>query len=1228
MAIGTQADATDRVIPTLLIGLGGTGAEVLMRVRRLFFERYGANPDGSVGYPFVGYLAIDTNNEAFTKIQNADLSEYVRRNIQLRVGGDPPEAINCLVDERAYNEYLTGGERDHPHIFSWLERPVLTRVGAVRLTGGAGQCRPLGRLAFFHHFDRIRDAVQRRIEEIQRNSQPAAAQPWLKYNVQVDPTRLHVVVIYSLAGGTGAGMFLDTGMLVRKVVTEDLKLTGVQVYYTHFAVLPEIFLRGVQLGAPHMRSAIQENAYGALREMEYFSMSRVEAFGLSIPPPAGEAARSAEAEPYYRVQWTRGERPYDVHTAPWDLCYLVGSENDAVLGDRLPVEDVFQMLADHLFIDFDPSELGRHKRAQLPNLSQQTHTAMEDEVRDQDGVPVYRRYLSRRFSTFGLSKIYFDRVRMRRAAGYRLALRLVREWWLRPSRLTPSGLVEEADRDLGNPTGAQGDVTQTHLPGEGELLPLSLDVLADRVARGEAGHTDWTARLADEARQLLDQLQEIPAGTGGDDPAGLIEAYQRRHLEQLRRSEGGVAGVVIQEFTTRRTRLEDWARSRVDRLFSFQLDRHGVEGVRDLLRRYAELLRERVEKATALLNRPPTQRVPWQDRLRDARRVPLRRLFPSFSRSATRAETERSVRVVTRHLDATYRYQAAAEARTVLDTARRLLTDDDPSSYVVMLDRFRRTLQTAEIEGFFQEEFETLNGRRAPDHGAQRSAPLGAVGRRSHGLFDRIDPKDYDRHISLALKPAGLTDADGVLDWPGVERAVLEQLRKAGRPRWRGVERLGDLVVQILRLDAAPTGGLPAAPLTGPAPAHSAAELASDLAEACEELLARFVTGTDALQVFFNGQPDPADRNAILDQFCRFSSPYLRRNPTIASAKQLHTPANVCLGLPAAGSDLGRKFLQELVATPSAPQLDTQNPAVFQVKDDELMLYQDRHGVPVAYYQGLDQLATLYDRSNRLEEAHLDYNALVKTHRLPDIRLVDQSQHKHLTSCIEMAIVGTTTGRLPHDRRSFKVVVPQAGGAPLMFSVGGGIDQVSQFYARPENAQARDALARAVDTWFHENAPREEGLFPALVWASLQFLYEELLQRVQAQIDRDRMAEKRPSGQTHPLLSVLANVMLPEAERRVRQSPRGDEWIHALSWEGINAPYFTGARRDEARARWWQKFAACFEPVPDEMPIPVIRHDARLQPGMLHDAPARTVSPSSDGGVRSAATPDWQDFGR
>jgi hypothetical protein len=322
-------DPMRSLAPTLLIGIGGTGTEALLRVRRLFYERY-----GHTGFPVVGYLALDTNKSAFGQLKG-ETSSLVLRNIRFKQAADIPESIDCSITQQEFEQYFTGGLPQHPHIFRWMLEEM-DRYGGGAIVEGAGQNRPFGRLAFFHHFSAIREALRNRIKKIVAEAVlPKERLGWMPRDAEVDKQRLDVVVIYSLAGGTGAGMFLDVGMLARHIVERDLRLS-VQPRFTHYAVLPEAYVNRVPLDND-MRAKIQENAFTCLREMEYFSMKRSsssrafsdQTFDLSIPPPLPlEDSERPAAEPLYRVQWERSGETYDIHTAPWNTCYLVGAGND------------------------------------------------------------------------------------------------------------------------------------------------------------------------------------------------------------------------------------------------------------------------------------------------------------------------------------------------------------------------------------------------------------------------------------------------------------------------------------------------------------------------------------------------------------------------------------------------------------------------------------------------------------------------------------------------------------------------------------------------------------------------------------------------------------------------------------------------------------------------------------------------------------------------------------
>src|ERR1043165_6782550 len=123
--------ATNRPVgPTLMIGLGGTGKEVLLRFRRRLVERYGALPR----LPFLQFMHIDTDKTA-TAYEQYDL----------RSGDDPLyEQVRFQASERV-NLTIAGGTAkyvDHINQFPQVKRwyPMGGKIAHLGDLGeGAGQ---------------------------------------------------------------------------------------------------------------------------------------------------------------------------------------------------------------------------------------------------------------------------------------------------------------------------------------------------------------------------------------------------------------------------------------------------------------------------------------------------------------------------------------------------------------------------------------------------------------------------------------------------------------------------------------------------------------------------------------------------------------------------------------------------------------------------------------------------------------------------------------------------------------------------------------------------------------------------------------------------------------------------------------------------------------------------------------------------------------------------------
>ncbi len=216
--------------PTLIIGLGGTGALVCRKLKRRLRKLY-----GSTRMSAFQFIAIDTTpaDAALTSGSEAlDPGEY------LYLGGVDADRVVEAIDENAY-------------IASWWDRNF-THPGYI--DQGAHQTRAVGRLALFFHSSKV-------VERIQQAALNATTDPNLLGRVG------KVYVISSVCGGTGSGMLIDIAYLARSLFSSyrpSVLVTGVLVF-------PDAF---IPLLGQLALSRVRANAYAVMKEIDYFMTTR------------------------------------------------------------------------------------------------------------------------------------------------------------------------------------------------------------------------------------------------------------------------------------------------------------------------------------------------------------------------------------------------------------------------------------------------------------------------------------------------------------------------------------------------------------------------------------------------------------------------------------------------------------------------------------------------------------------------------------------------------------------------------------------------------------------------------------------------------------------------------------------------------------------------------------------------------------------------------------------
>lgn len=364
------------VKPTIIIGIGGSGGDILLRVRKRFYERYGPLSE----FPIVSYLWLDT--DATEKDVGAGIFTE-------QISFAPSEK---LMTTMADTTRVTNDLNQYPNIKRWFY-PGLTKLKTM--TEGAGQIRAYSRLGFFEHYTEIRNAIAnagnvvRNIENIKAVHE--------RQHLETNMADLQVFVVFSLAGGTGSGMFLDLAFLIKDI------FRGTALTTVGFVLMSGLF-------NPN-EDRVFANGYAALKELEYYSY-----------------------EHDFEVEWPDGTMR-EIPGPPFSYTYLVDRMNHGSnTVDFASRNIIFNMVAENIFKDFTQGNFAGYKRGVRVNLDQYLVDQFAFRHLNENRESIIDQKFITRYSSFGMASITVPADRIERACAYRLGAEVVDHW----GRLTHS----------------------------------------------------------------------------------------------------------------------------------------------------------------------------------------------------------------------------------------------------------------------------------------------------------------------------------------------------------------------------------------------------------------------------------------------------------------------------------------------------------------------------------------------------------------------------------------------------------------------------------------------------------------------------------------------------------------------------------------------------------------------------------------------------------------------
>lgn len=373
---------------TICIGLGGTGKNVLMQLRRLIIDRYGDLNE----LPIVSFVHIDTDKSAAQSSGLRTGNTYHGVSLSFK----DSEKVSATMSSKEVTNFVQGleqrnqSDRSSPydHIGRWFPPQLLKNIKAVE--DGAKGIRPVGRLAFFYNYLNIKKAI----EAAQQRTRGHEAK-LLQKGLYLEPG-LNIFVIGSLCGGTGSGMILDTAYSLRQNYGDQ----GAQLF-GYLVISPALYGNNPSQNA---------NTYAALKELNHYS----------TPGSQFQAVYDPQ-----NLVWVEEKR------APFDYAYLVSSETDGEYS-ILEQRKLCNVIARKIGLEFS-SELAPVMTGMRDNFL--GHLISWDQ---------HPRHNMQGYLTFGLAAIYFPRDRIVQIALNRISLNLL-EFWLNGEGQSPdvNNLLEQ-----------------------------------------------------------------------------------------------------------------------------------------------------------------------------------------------------------------------------------------------------------------------------------------------------------------------------------------------------------------------------------------------------------------------------------------------------------------------------------------------------------------------------------------------------------------------------------------------------------------------------------------------------------------------------------------------------------------------------------------------------------------------------------------------------------------
>ncbi len=326
---------------TILIGLGGAGKLILTHIKRLLIDHYQIVP------PSIKFLSLDTDLVPISIRSDLSETEYSL---------DEHEFLYLKVDQPI--QFI-----ENSSVKKWFIKPL----PAGSIAKGAGAIRQIGRVAFFYHLNEFKRRIDNLLTKLNAASlaqdmSNAKLGLGAGSDFKLSAGDTEIYICGSLAGGTGSGTFLDTGIFMRDQVPT--------------ALIHGFFLLNWIYRNKPFAYRTPGNVYAALSELDNMLSIKYGEKGF-IP---------------YRVAYA--DKEVQVSTPPFNLVHLVDGRNE--YGENIhEVESLCEAIANTIFLSI--GTMGDKVASVTDNLLATINVSP----------PKLWEGKFARYSSFGISSLYY-----------------------------------------------------------------------------------------------------------------------------------------------------------------------------------------------------------------------------------------------------------------------------------------------------------------------------------------------------------------------------------------------------------------------------------------------------------------------------------------------------------------------------------------------------------------------------------------------------------------------------------------------------------------------------------------------------------------------------------------------------------------------------------------------------------------------------------------------------